>query len=133
MPKVTFEGDTNREIVAQVRRWLASIEESVDDELLTPRQAISQGADLTKDALRIVASVAPRSIAQTDLVKALTDMGYKATDATKQDLAKQKETVASAKVEGFMEVCRKQTHKSRVECALAAKDLEAFAKCDEQK
>lgn len=86
MPKVTFEGDTNREIVAQVRRWLASMEESVDDELLTPRQAISQGADLTKDALRIVASVAPRSIAQTDLVKALTDMGYKATDATRDAL-----------------------------------------------
>ena len=63
----------------------------------------------------------------------IAKIGATATDATKQDLAKQKETVASAKVEGFMEVCRKQTHKSRVECALAAKDLEAFAKCDEQK
>jgi hypothetical protein len=85
MPKVIFEGDTQQEIVAQVKRWLASLQ--ADDEgSITVQQAIEQGAELTKDALRIIASAAPKPIAQSDLVKALTDMGYKATDATKHRL-----------------------------------------------
>ena len=85
MPQVIFEGETQQEIVAQVRRWLASLD--VDDEgQLTAQQAVSQGADLTKDALRIVAGAAPAPIAQNDLVKALTDLGYKATDATRDRL-----------------------------------------------
>ena len=85
MPKVTFEGDTQQEIVAQVKRWLASLDID-EDGAMTVTQAISQGADLTKDALRIVAAAAPRPIAQHDVVKALTDMGYKATDATRDSL-----------------------------------------------
>lgn len=85
MPKVTFEGDTQQEIVAQVKRWLASLDAD-DDGQMSVQQAINQGADLTKDALRIVAAAAPRPIAQNDLVKALTDMGYKATDATRDRL-----------------------------------------------
>jgi hypothetical protein len=85
MPKVTFEGETHQEIIAQVRRWLASAE--ADEEgAISAQQAVAAGADLTKDALRIVAAAAPRSIAQNDLVKALTDMGYKATDATRDRL-----------------------------------------------
>lgn len=85
MPTVTFEGETHQEIVAQVRRWLASTE--ADEEgAITAQQAVAAGADLTKDALRIVAAAAPRAIAQNDLVKALTDMGYKATDATRDRL-----------------------------------------------
>ena len=85
MPRVTFEADTHAEIVAQVRRWLASLD--ADDEgQITLDTAIVQGADLTKDALRVVASVAPTPIAQSDVVKALTDMGYKATDATRDRL-----------------------------------------------
>src|SRR5690554_3388791 len=85
MPKVTFEAATHREIVDQVKTWLASAE-AHDDGALSAQEAIAQGADLTKDALRIVASVAPASIAQSDLVKALTDMGYKATEATRDAL-----------------------------------------------
>lgn len=85
MPKVTFEGDTQQEILTQVKRWLASVEVD-DDGQMSVQQAIAQGADLTKDALRIVAGAAPRPIAQNELVKALTDMGYKATDATRDRL-----------------------------------------------
>jgi hypothetical protein len=44
---------------------------------------VTQASGLTKDALRLVASAAPRPVAQNDLVKGLTDMGYKATDATR--------------------------------------------------
>jgi hypothetical protein len=33
--------------------------------------------------LRIIAAAAPEPVAQSDLVKGLTNMGYKATDATK--------------------------------------------------
>ena len=85
MPKVIFEGESQQEIVAQVKRWLASME--ADDEgSITVSQAIEQGANLTKDALRIIASAAPKPVAQNDVVKALTDMGYKATDATKERL-----------------------------------------------
>jgi hypothetical protein len=82
MPKLIFEADTQADLVAQVRRWLVSLD--ADEEgRLTVSQAVAQGADLTKDALRIVASSAPAPVAQSDLVKALTGLGYQATDATK--------------------------------------------------
>lgn len=63
----------------------------------------------------------------------LAKAGATATDATKKELAKQKEAVASAKAADFVDVCVNKTAKARVECALAAKDLDAVAKCDEQK
>lgn len=85
MPKVIFEGDTQAEIVAQVKRWLASTEAEVDGSI-SVSQAIEQGAEVTKDALRIIAAAAPKPVAESDVVKALTDMGYKATDATKARL-----------------------------------------------
>ncbi|MBI2704483.1 MAG: hypothetical protein HYX32_04230 [Actinobacteria bacterium] len=85
MPKVIFEGDSQQEIVAQVKRWLASMEADEEGNI-TVTQAIEQGANLTKDALRIIASAAPKPVAQNEVVKALTDMGYKATDATKERL-----------------------------------------------
>jgi hypothetical protein len=85
MPKVIFEGETHADIVAQVKRWLASTEANADGQI-SVSQAVSQGAELTKDALRIIASAAPKPIAENDVVKALTDLGYKATDATKERL-----------------------------------------------
>jgi hypothetical protein len=85
MPKVIFEGDTQAEIVAQVKRWLASTEAELDGSI-TVSQAIEQGAEVTKDALRIIAAAAPKPVAENEVVKALTDMGYKATDATKARL-----------------------------------------------
>jgi|GEM_PF-401504 len=85
MPQLIFEGNTHGELVAQVRAWLASMDENPDGSL-SVADAIAQGAGLTKDALRIIASAAPAPIAQNDVVKALTDMGYKATDATSKAL-----------------------------------------------
>jgi hypothetical protein len=85
MPKVVFEADTHAEVLAQVKRWLASTSAD-EDGRLSVDQAIVQGADLTKDALRVVAAAAPSPIASNDVVKALTEMGYKATDATRDRL-----------------------------------------------
>jgi hypothetical protein len=85
MAKVTFEGETHQEIVQQVKRWLNS-QEVDSDGAITASQAIEQGAGLTKDALRLIATAAPKPVAQNDLVKGLTDLGYKATDASKDAL-----------------------------------------------
>ena len=82
MPTVSFEGETHAEIVQKVRRWLSSIEGN-EDAAPNVHDTVTQGAELTKDALRIIASAAPQPVAQSDLVKGLTNMGYKATDATK--------------------------------------------------
>ena len=85
MPKLVFEGPTQQDLVAQVRTWLASLE--ADDEgLISLTQAVEQSAGLTKDAMRIIASAAPKPIAQNDVVKQLTGMGYKVTDATSKAL-----------------------------------------------
>ena len=83
MPQVTFDGETHQEIVQQVKRWLAS-QDADEEGSLTTSQAVEQGAGLTKDALRLVASAAPKPIAQNELVKGLTELGYKATDASKE-------------------------------------------------
>ncbi len=85
MPKVIFEGETHQEIVSQVKRWLTS--QAADEEgSLSAAQAISQGADLTKDALRLIAAAAPKPVAQNDVVRGLTDLGYKATDTSREAL-----------------------------------------------
>ena len=85
MATLSFEGETHGELIVKVRRWLASVE-GQDEGHLTGHEAIQQGAELTKDALRIIASAAPEPVAQSEIVKALTNAGYKATDATKQAL-----------------------------------------------
>jgi hypothetical protein len=76
---VTFEGESHTDIVSQVKEWLITVE---PEGRLSYTEAVQQGAELTKDALRIIASAAPSPVADNELVKALTDMGYKATDAT---------------------------------------------------
>jgi hypothetical protein len=83
MATISFEGETHGELVVKVRRWLASVE-GQEEGALTPHEAINQGAELTKEALRIIASAAPEPVAQSEVVKALTNAGYKATDTTKQ-------------------------------------------------
>jgi hypothetical protein len=80
MATLSFEGDTHQEIVSKVKKWLAS---QSGDERLSASDAVTATADLTKEALRIVAAAAPEPIAQNDIVKALTGMGYKATDASR--------------------------------------------------
>ena len=82
MVTVTFEGETHAEVVEQVREWLETVEPPATGPI-SPAEAIEQGAGVTKDALRIIASSAPSPIQQSELVKRLTEMGYKATDATK--------------------------------------------------
>jgi len=82
MPTLSFEGETHGEIEQKVRRWLSSVDGN-EDAVPDMASTISQGAELTKDALRIIASAAPEPVAQSDLVKGLTNMGYKATDSTK--------------------------------------------------
>ena len=83
MASLSFEGETHDEIILKVRRWLQSTEGGSEDVHLSPVQAIERGAELTKDALRVIAAAAPEPIAENDVVKSLTTMGYKATDATK--------------------------------------------------
>jgi hypothetical protein len=94
MPKLIFEAETQQELVAQVKRWLLSLE-AEDDGSLSVSQAISQGAELTKDALRVIASAAPKPVAQNELVKSLTEMGYKATDVTSKALVDGLDSVES--------------------------------------
>jgi hypothetical protein len=94
MPKLIFEAETQQELVAQVKRWLVSLE-AEDDGSLSVSQAISQGAELTKDALRVITSAAPKPVAQNELVKSLTEMGYKATDVTSKALVDGLDSVES--------------------------------------
>lgn len=80
MATLSFEGETHQELVTKVKRWLASLHG--EEELLSPTEAVAAGAELTKDALRILANAAPKPVAQSDLVKGLTSMGYSVTDNT---------------------------------------------------
>ena len=82
MATLSFEGETHGELVVKVRRWLASIE-GEDAGHIEATDAVSQGAELTKEALRIIAAAAPEPIAQHDVVKAITGLGHKATDTTR--------------------------------------------------
>jgi hypothetical protein len=79
---------------------------------------------------------APSDEQCTQLLEHLVDLEFKTAgatataDAQKTELAKQKEKVIEAKTTEFMDQCTKKTARDRVECALAATDLEAVAKCD---
>lgn len=82
---------------------------------------------------------APSEDSCKQLLDHLIDLEFKkagagsGTDQVKADLAKQKASVAEAKSAEFIDVCVNKTAKQRVECALAAPDLDSVAKCDEQK
>lgn len=86
MATLSFEGETHGELVVKVRRWLASVEGQEAAQHLSPSAAVEQGAELTKEALRVIAAAAPQPIAQSELVKALTGAGYKLTDTAKDAL-----------------------------------------------
>ena len=83
MPTLSFEGETHAEIVRKVRRWLASVEGSSEEHLDLP-EAVERASEITKDALTVVAQAAPAPIARSDIFKALTRMGYEATESTKR-------------------------------------------------
>ena len=82
MATLSFEGETHGEIVMKVKRWLVSLDGG--PEHLTASETIDQVSELTKDALRVIASSAPGPIAHSEIMKGLTSMGYKATDLSKQ-------------------------------------------------
>lgn len=110
MPSLTFEGETHNEIVVKVRRWLASVE-GTEVASVSAADAISQGAELTKEALRIIATAAPEPIAQSDVVKGLTNMGYKVTDATKDALVSGLDSIEEATGGGVVRQASKAAEK----------------------
>ena len=110
MPTLSFEGETDGESVVKVRRWLASIE-GTEQANISAVQAVSQGAELTKEALRIIASAAPEPIAQSDVVKGLTNMGYKVTDATKDAVVSGLDTIEEATGGGVVQQATKAAGK----------------------
>ncbi len=81
MPEIRFNADTHPELVRQVRVWLDSAEAE-----RSAADVVDASADLTKDALRIIAASAPAAIADSELVRGLTEMGYRATDLTRDRL-----------------------------------------------
>jgi hypothetical protein len=82
VPQLSFEGETHDEIVRKVRRWLASVDG--EGEHIGVAEAVERASELTKDALTVVAQAAPEPIARSEVVKALTRMGYEATDTTRR-------------------------------------------------
>jgi hypothetical protein len=105
MASLSFEGETHGEIVQKVRRWLASLE-GEEEGHLTPAEAIEQGAEITKEALRVIASAAPEPIAQSEVVKALTGAGYKATESVKQALIDGLDSLGEVSGGGFLKTAR---------------------------
>lgn len=82
MPTLSFEGDTHEELVRKVRRWLGSV--NGHEEHLDLPEAVERASELTKDALTVIAQAAPAPIARNEVVKAVTRMGYEATESTKK-------------------------------------------------
>jgi len=105
MASLSFEGETHGEIVQKVRRWLASLE-GEEEGHLTPVEAIEHGAEITKEALRVIAAAAPEPIAQSDVVKALTGAGYKATDSLKKTLIDGLDSLGEITGDGILKTAR---------------------------
>ena len=82
MPTLSFEGETHDELVRKVRRWLDSAD-GQNGHLALP-EAVERASELTKDALTVIAQSAPAPIARSEVVKAMTRMGYEATESTKK-------------------------------------------------
>jgi hypothetical protein len=94
MPTLSFEGETHAEIVGKVRRWLASLDGPEDS--LSAVAAVERASELTKDALTVIAQAAPGPIRQSEIMKALTRMGYEATDRNKKSLIAGLDTLSDA-------------------------------------
>jgi hypothetical protein len=93
---LSFEGETHDEIVRKVRRWLASLDGSDEGAPLTPVEAVERASELTKDALTVIARSAPGPVARSEVMKALTRMGYDATEATKKAVVNGLDALADA-------------------------------------
>jgi hypothetical protein len=95
MASLSFEGETHDEIVRKVRRWLASLDGDAES-TLTPVEAVERASELTKDALTVIAKAAPAPVARSEVMKALTRMGYDATEATKKAVVNGLDAIADA-------------------------------------
>ena len=95
MATLSFEGETHDEIVRKVRRWLASLDGD-ETGLLSPVEAVERASELTKDALTVIAKAAPAPVARSEVMKALTRMGYDATEATKKAVVNGLDALADA-------------------------------------
>ncbi len=118
MATLSFEGETHGELVTKVRRWLASVD-GEEEGALTTQEALEQGAEITKDALRVIAAAAPEPIAQSDVVKALTGMGYKATDATKEALSSGLDSFDEMTGGGVVDLARKTSRSAMYQMNVA--------------
>ncbi len=76
------------------------------------------------------------------LLDHLVDLEFKkggaaaTTEAAKQEIAKSKAAVTEAKSKEFIDTCEKKMTRARVECAIAANDVDGnngLGKCDEAK
>ena len=95
MASLSFEGETHDEIVRKVRRWLASLDGDPEGHL-TPVEAVERASELTKDALTVIAKAAPAPVARSEVMKALTRMGYDATEATRKAVVNGLDALADA-------------------------------------
>lgn len=94
MATLSFEGESHDEIVRKVRRWLASLDG--EEGAVSPVEAVEKASELTKDALTVVAQAAPGPVARNEIFKALTRMGYEATDTTKKAVVAGLDALADA-------------------------------------
>jgi hypothetical protein len=94
MATLSFEGETHDEILRKVKRWVASVEG--EEESLGLAETVERASELTKDALTIVAQAAPGPIGRSEIVKALTRMGYDATESTKRAVVAGLDALADA-------------------------------------
>lgn len=78
MPEIRFNADTHPELLRQVRVWLESAEGEK-----TAADVVEESAELTKDALRLIAAAAPAPVADSEIVKGLTELGHRATDVSR--------------------------------------------------
>jgi hypothetical protein len=94
MAQLVFEGETHGELVRKVKRWLASVDG--EEEHLGVIETVERASELTKDALTVVAQAAPGPIGRSEIVKALTRMGYDATESTKRAVVAGLDALADA-------------------------------------
>ena len=76
--------------------FLLALAALADDKPLTPVEAVERASELTKDALSVIAQSAPAPVARSEVMKALTRLGYDATDATKKAVVNGLDALADA-------------------------------------
>ncbi|MDQ1424672.1 MAG: hypothetical protein QOD72_2170 [Acidimicrobiaceae bacterium] len=103
MANLSFEAETHPELVAKVKRWLASTEGNTD---AVAADVINRSAEVTKDALRVIASAAPEPVAQSEVVKSLTAMGYQVTDSTAKAMIDALDSLSSLTNGGLLKRAR---------------------------